>query len=314
MIRLILIILILSTSTPAFALVIEFKKTADVGNVTVTLGDIADFDQDTDLSRALASQHVTQAPSIGRELKLKTQPVINHFTNNLNVTEPLSWRGSKTVHVTRSAEQISSADILTIIDGYLEQRKNDFPQVQFRFTPVAQPMPIVVPAGQLSWEVIPSDPDLIGSSRFSIIFSVDGRVRKNMSVRGKLEVLAQAVIAGKDIRRGSILRPQDLAMSLQDISAVQAPCLNPRQILGKKITSSIKAGEVVSVHDVELPPLVKKGELVHMIVKRGSLHITARGIARSDGAVNETIRVQNTGSKKLVYCRVTGPGVVEVTL
>lgn len=314
MIRLFLIILILLSSAPAHALVIEFKQAAEVSGVSVTLADIADFDEDSDLSRALATQTVSQAPSPGQEIKLNTQSVIRHFDKNLSTKESLNWRGAKTIIITRSTVEISSAEILNIIDEYLQKKKTELPEVKIHFSPKDQPLPFTLPSGELSWQVIPSDPAIIGSSRFSIIFSVDGHVRKNMSVRGKLEVLAQVVVAASTIRKGTILGPKHLAIATQDISTVQAPCLDPRQIIGKKLTSSAKSGNAISLQHVEFPPLIKKGELVRIVVSRGSLFLSAFGIARGDGTVNQTIRVQNTGSNKIVFCRVAGPGVVEVTL
>ena len=312
MMRILLLILTLLTTAPAYGLVVEFKADAEVADTSVTLGDIADFDEDSDLSRALASQTVTQAPSPGQQIQVNAQPIITYFSKNNTINGSVEWRGAETIRVTRSAHQVSSAEILKIITSYLEQKKSVLPAAEIRFIPTAQPLPFAIPTGELSWQVIPSDPDILGSSRFSIIFSVDGRVRKNMSIRGRLEAMAPVVVAAGNLRKGTILTPGNLAMSSQDISSLQAPCLNPREIIGKKLTVSAKSGSVISKHHVAFPPLVKKGELVRIILKRGSLLLTASGIARSDGLQDQTIRVQNTGSQKIVYCRVAAPGIVEV--
>lgn len=313
MIRFLLITLLLVTA-PAYGLVVEFKTTAKVAGTSVTLGDIADFNDDSDLSRALATQTVAQAPSPGREIELNAQPIITYFSKNSAINESVEWRGAATIRVTRSAVQVSSAEILDIITGYLRQKKSALPLAEIRFIPSAQPLPFTMPDGELRWEVVPSDPNIIGSSRFTIIFKVDGRVRKNMSIRGKVEAIAPVVVAADNLRKGTVLTPSNLAMSTQDISSLQAPCLDPRDVIGKKLTVSVKTGHVLSEHQVAFPPLVKKGDLVRIILRRGSLLLTASGIARSDGLQDQTIRVQNTGSHKIVYCRVAAPGVVEVAL
>lgn len=314
MTRLLLIFLTLLVTTPAYGLVIEFRQAAEVTDVSVTLGDIAVFDENSELSQALASQTVAQAPSPGQEITLHTRPITQFFTNKLQLNSPVEWRGAATVRVARSGVQVSTTEILGIIDSYLLQKKDELPRAEIRFIPDAQPLPFLVPAGELSWKVIPSTPEIVGSTRFSLIFSVDGRVRKNMSVRGNLEVLAPVVIAAKSLRKGTILSAQHLAMSAQDMSKLRNPCLDPKEIIGKKLTSSITSGDVISLHQVEFPPLVKKGELVRIIVRQGKLLLTATGVARSNGLKDQTIRVQNIGSKKIIYCRVAGPGVVEVTL
>lgn len=314
MIRILLIIMILFTTAPAYGLVVEFKAEAEVADSSVILGDIADFDEDSDLSRSLASQTIAQAPSPGKEIKLNAQPIITYFSKNSTIIDSVEWRGAATIRVTRSANQVGSAEIVNIITSYLEQKKSVLPAAEIRFIPAAQPLPFAIPAGKLSWEVVPSNPDIIGSSRFSIIFSVDGRVRKNMSIRGKVEAMAPVVVAAENLRKGTILAPGHLAMSSRDIASLKAPWLNPQEIIGKKLTVSAKAGSVISKHHVAFPPVVKKGELVRIILRQGSLLLTASGIARSDGLQDQTIRVQNAESQKIVYCRVAAPGIVEVAL
>ncbi|SHO50752.1 flagellar basal body P-ring formation chaperone FlgA [Desulfopila aestuarii] len=314
MFRISLIILLLAVCADAYGLTVSLNGSAEVAEATVTLGDIATFDEDTDLSRALASQPVGQAPSPGQEITLQASSIIKNLVNGLDQYAPVQWQGATDIKVTRSATVVSSADVLKIIDTFIHENTREFAQAKIRFIPSAQPLPFSLPSGKLTWQVVPSDPQIIGSSRFSVIFSVDGRVRKNMSVRGQLEVLAQIVVLKGDVRKGTILGPQHLAMTVQDISELQDPILNPREVLGKRLLVSLQSGKPLAKHQVEFPPMVKKGELVRIILQRGDLYLTATGIARNNGIANETIRVQNIASKKMIYCRVAAPGVVEVAL
>jgi len=315
MFRTSLIILLLAIGSNAYGLTVALNGSVEVAEATVTLGDIATFDEDTELSRALASQPVGQAPSPGQEITLQASSIIHNLTNALDRHASVQWQGATEIKVTRGATAVSSADVLQIIDTFIHDNTKELAQAKIRFIPSAQPLPFSLPSGKLTWQVIPSDPQIIGSSRFSVIFSVDGRVRKNMSVRGQLEILAQVVVMKGDIRKGTILGPQHLAMTVLDISELHAPpILNPREVLGKRLLVSLKSGRPLARNQVAFPPMVKKGDLVRIILERGGLYVTATGIARNNGAANETIRVQNISSKKIVYCRVAAPGVVEVAL
>jgi len=314
MFRTSLIILLLAIGTNAYGLTVSLNGSAEVAEATVTLGDIATFDEDTELSRALASQPVGQAPSPGQEITLQASSIINNLMNALDQHASVQWQGATEIKVTRGATVVSSAEVLQIIDKFIHDNTGELAQAKIRFIPSAQPLPFSLPSGKLTWQVIPSDPQIIGSSRFSVIFSVDGRVRKNMSVRGQLEILAQVVVMKGDIRKGTILGPQHLAITVLDISELHDPILNPREVLGKRLLVSLKSGKPLARNQVAFPPMVKKGDLVRIILERGGLYVTATGIARNNGAANETIRVQNISSKKIVYCRVAAPGVVEVAL
>jgi flagella basal body P-ring formation protein FlgA len=65
---------------------------------------------------------------------------------------------------------------------------------------------------------------------------------------------------------------------------------------------------------VKALPVVRSGERVKIIITSGSMILTATGLAYSDGQINQMIRVQNLRSRKIVYCRVAAPGLVEVLL
>jgi len=309
------IIVFLVFTVQAYGLTVNLQPTAVVAETTVTLGDIATFDEVSEFSRNLASQPVSQAPSPGQEITLQTQPIIQQLMRSVDTNlHQVQWQGAASVTISRKVTVIRSGDIVDIINQFIQENAHDLPQAKIRFIPAAQPLSFSLPAGKLTWQVIPSDPEILGSSRFSIIFSVDDRVRRNMSVRGNMEAITQVVAAKKNLPRGTILSAKDLTLAMQDIGNLRDPVFFPRKILGKKLLVSIKAGRPVTMHQVEFPPLVKKGQLVRMILQQGSLMLTATGIARNNGLADETIRVQNTQSHKIVYCRVTAPGIVEVIL
>ncbi len=309
-----IIFLCLCFSHSAFALVIEFKQTALVDGVTITLGDIADFDEDTELSKTLATQTVAQAPSPGQQAELFSRSIIKYFEPRISPDTIITWRGAEKVTVSRNSISVSSSQILEIITAFLVANTDKLPEADIRFIAAEKPLPFLVPTGEMNWEVIPSSPGIVKSTRFSIIFKVDGRVRKNMSVRGRLEILAPVVVATTQLPKGTILTRQNIATSIKDLTTLRTPGQNIDELLGKKIKRTYKAGQVISLSQVEFPPLVRKGELVRIIVNTGKLFITATGIARNDGKINQTIRVQNTNSRKIVYCRVAAPGIVEVAL
>jgi len=70
--KLFLIVLIISTTLPAYGLQITFRKNATVKGSSITLGDIVDFDEDSEFSRALATQVIGQAPLPGETVSLRS--------------------------------------------------------------------------------------------------------------------------------------------------------------------------------------------------------------------------------------------------
>jgi hypothetical protein len=60
--------------------------------------------------------------------------------------------------------------------------------------------------------------------------------------------------------------------------------------------------------------LVRARQRVTLLVRSGSLTVTAVGEAQQDGRLGQTIPVLNADSKKLLTAKVTGPAAVEVEL
>lgn len=311
-----LLILALLISTPHYAdaLLITLSKSTSVDGKTITLGDIATFDEQDDFTRALSTLKIRQAPPPGESLHLRSIKIKQYLVSKEPALLDASWQGSPTVTVHRSGVTIGPDQIQTAIDDYIASNRNNLPPAEIRFIPNSLPLPFKVPTGNLSHEVFPSNPGIIGSSRFSIIFRVDGHVVKNMSVRGKTETLARVVVTSKLLKRGHHLAYEDLTTAVVDIGKLGSSSNAIEDFVGKKLKRSLRAGDVVRASMVETPPVVRRGERVKIVIQTGQLLLTATGLAHSDGGINQMVRVKNINSNKTIYCRVTAPGIVEVLL
>ena len=183
-----------------------------------------------------------------------------------------------------------------------------------RFIPASHPLPFTLPKGKLSCDVIPSNPGILSSSRFSLIFRVDDKVVKNMSIRGKIEARANIITTAIPVKKGTILAPRHLKETVMDISEIKDPGFSADEFLGKKIKRSLRAGSPVNVSMVESLPVIHRGEKVKIVIQSGAMLLTATGLAHSDGKKNDLIRVQNINSNKVIFARVAAPGIVEVIL
>lgn len=309
-----IIILLLGSIKPCAALQITFKESAKVKGAVVTLGDIVRFDETSELTKALATQKVAQAPPPGESISLRSLSIKQYLVNNLSLSEEIAWDGSPSVTLSRTGINFGSTKIQRIITEYLEQNSADLPDAEIRFLPSPLPLPFTLPAGKLTYEVIPSNPGILGSSRFSIIFRIDGRVAKNMSVKGRLEALAPVVVVIGKQQKGTILTANNLSLAVKDLSKLNGPGLNVSDFIGKKLKRSLRAGSPLYAAMVEARSVIKRGERVKIVINYGAMHISAIGIARTNGIQNEMIRVQNINTNKIVYCRVAAPGLVEVLL
>lgn len=315
MVRSILLIcLFCMAAIPCYGLEITFRQTAEVDAVAIKLGDIADFDSKSEFARAMASRTVGQTGQPGQDVTIDTAALIRQIAGSSDLPADLMWSGASTVTVHRKSITIGPDKIQEILDDYFTSRSAEMPPADTRFIIDALPVPFALPTGELKWDVIPSDPDIIGSNRISIIFSVDGKVRKNMSVHGRFEALAPVAVATVQLAKGTLIEENHVTMVTKDITKFSAPCLNPAELKGKIVTRTIRQGALIEMSAVQQPAVIRKGEMVKIVLNRGNLFLSTQGVAKSNGAMNEMIKVQNVNSNKILNCRVSAAGIVEVVL
>lgn len=207
---------------------------------------------------------------------------------------------------------VTPDQVRACLEDYLLSKKAFLPQARIGFRSLELPGPFQVPAGKLSCEVHPSDPQILGSRRFNLIFRVDGLVVKNTALRAELEAIAPVVIAAGDLPRGTILAQSDLNLAEMDLAGLRNPCADPAELIGKKLKRSVRLGDPIDRQAVEFPAAISRGDMVILTARKGTLVLSATGVAREDGNAGATIVVRNNASQKDVRARVVGPGAVEV--
>ena len=182
MIRLLLILTLLATSLPAQAFDVTFKKNATVDDALVTLGDVASISEISEIGKSLLTIPVANSPAPGEKAFLGSVDIKRYLSSSQTLPDNIQWKGSSTVTVTRGGITINAQKMLGFISDYLRSREDSLPPAVIRFIPTSHPLPFTLPTGELSCDVIPSNPGVLSSSRFSLIFRVNDKVVKTGSV------------------------------------------------------------------------------------------------------------------------------------
>ncbi|HMB31701.1 MAG TPA: flagellar basal body P-ring formation chaperone FlgA, partial [Desulfohalobiaceae bacterium] len=142
------------------------------------------------------------------------------------------------------------------------------------------------------------------SRQFSIIFRMHGDVVKNIRVRGQIHAFDKVAVARYQLRRDQVIEEDDIKMVSKDITSCTNPVLNKELVLGKEVKRGIYPGQVLEKRWLVRPNLVERGQTITMYISKGSLMISALGVACSDAKKDQVIKVKNIGSQKEVYCKV----------
>jgi flagella basal body P-ring formation protein FlgA len=174
---------------------------------------------------------------------------------------------------------------------------------------------IVLPGSQFAFEVTPPNGSYLGDTALRVVFRVNGREVRKVRIFGHIDICREVVCMTHPMRRHEVIREGDLCTARRNISRISEAAINDiREAVGKRLVSSVRAGEIIKQDMVELTPIIKKGDRVAIIADTETLLIRSQGEAMEGGAEGEMIRVRNSKSKKEVYARVIDASTVQVEL
>jgi flagella basal body P-ring formation protein FlgA len=211
-----------------------------------------------------------------------------------------------------AGQVISPRVVEQVLKEFLAGQSKRFPHIEFHFSSINLPKPFTVPAGQIEYQVVPAKPKTIGSRRVTLLTRVDNQIVDDRSIRVRLEAIAEILVASDNLRRGEIISPRNVSYVEQDISRLKQPFYDGDNVYGMRLKRSIRLGTPLLRKQVERPPLIERGDRVVIQANRGGLLLTDAGEAKEKGRINETIRVINLRSRKVILGRVAEAGLVTV--
>ena len=84
------------------------------------------------------------------------------------------------------------------------------------------------------------------------------------------------------------------------------------QVLGARARRSIVRGEAITSAIVKVPPAVRAGDPVTLVIRFGVMEVRGTGHAVSSGSVGDVIRVLRPSHREPLRGRITEPAVVEI--
>jgi flagella basal body P-ring formation protein FlgA len=113
---------------------------------------------------------------------------------------------------------------------------------------------------------------------------------------------------------------RDQTITAEDICVIKkwVKCLPdkiatvPDEVIGKALTVNIRQNNEIARNVLKEPRLVKKGNVVQILLDNGEFTITTMGISQENGISEALIRVKNVSSNKIIYARVVNDSLVKV--
>ncbi len=117
------------------------------------------------------------------------------------------------------------------------------------------------------------------------------------------------------LARNETVQGQDLADEERDVSTLpRGYYLHASDVVGLIVKRSIPVGRIITPGMLSPPLLVRRGETVTIVARRGGLSVRMAGKALADGALGTTVRVRNRHSRRIVEGKVSAEGQVMIDI
>ncbi len=176
------------------------------------------------------------------------------------------------------------------------------------------PAQIDLPMGQVSYQILSQDHGgLLGQKNISLLLTIDGQPKAKVKMHGDVHRYGDIIITSRRLPRHTIISPDDLAVARRDLTMFAHDLIPSKEAaIGQRLTTNLRSGAVLFARNLKKMPLIERGDLVTIRASTKNLQVSVQGEARNQGAKDDTVRVKNLMSRKIIIARVVESGLVEV--
>jgi flagella basal body P-ring formation protein FlgA len=137
----------------------------------------------------------------------------------------------------------------------------------------------------------------------------------SLRVPVKIQHLKPVAVSTTLLSKGHVVAANDVNVSKQDVSLISDGYYqDPEQIIGLVVQRTIPAGNIIRQNMVKERVVIRRGELVRMVIQASGFSVEGSGVALTDGIKGQMIRVKNTRSNKIVEAVVQDTGVAVIPI
>jgi flagellar basal body P-ring formation protein FlgA len=293
---------------------IEMNRSASVDGDIVYLGDVARIaSPDHAQVLKLSGIKLGPAPLYGQSRLIPVDEIALRLKQN-GLDEP-SYRiqAAGPVKVLRRYAVIKPDRVNAAVTAFIQQHAPWDPD-QLKIGKLTFNSDLPVPPGKATFQVTaPLHTDWLGPVPFSVQVLVDGQPARKITAPATIEVWSNVVVAIKPLGKFQPIQADDILVKRMNLARTPANVIMAAdQVLGRRTNRNIAANTLLRTDQVEMPPVVKRGDLVEVIAESPVLKISTKAIARQNGAVGDRIPVMNLRSKKIIYAQVVNKQTVMV--
>jgi len=290
----------------AQGVVLQLPEKATVVGPQISLGEIAEvISDDKTVADRLRRMTVGKAAPAGDRVKMTLGYLKVALRREGYNLQDFSFGGGETVDVLTQSQDFDPSGLLPRVKAFILAQTGETPEnVDVKLEGVGKK--ITLPAGEITAKFRPSfTGQYEGSVFLTAELEVDGRLVRVLPIRTIVDIYHPAVTVVKAIGKGEKFNRANVALVRTPSSKIVKGCfrhLDP--ILGRSAAMPLPPGTVLRVTDIYDPPVIRHGDVVQGVVEKGNIELSVQVRAIEDGKAGDSIRVENTDSRKVLHGKV----------
>lgn len=294
---------------------IKMHPTATVTGPMVQLKDIADvIAQDDALKTKLLHTEIVRSPTTGQIRWVMRTQVARQL--QMHGLQPHQWLLSSDgpTKVMQQSRTLKADKIRAAVKRHIQQGA-PWASEQMKIRAIRFNRDLQIPHGKVVLSVhTPKHSDWLGAVLFNVDVQVNGRLIQRISVPANIEVWSDVVVTAKPLGKYQRINSQGIKVVRMDLARVPANAvLVAEQIIGQRVKRNIAVNTVLRSDQIEMPPLIKRGDRVQAIATSAALKISVQAVVKESGAKGDMVRVLNLRSKKVIHAKVLDAQTVSVS-
>lgn len=174
--------------------------------------------------------------------------------------------------------------------------------------------PTFIPQGKVTLQYkLPGNKKRVGRVPFMGFVKVDGIIKKRLRLYANVKVTYDIFRSVRSLKRGHVIQPGDVELvTLRSDKIMRNIISDDSELIGQRLIRNLEAGEPILNHMVRRVPLVKSGDRILIIVQKGKLRVTVPGVVKENGFKNDTVKVENIHSRKIVFGTVVDSRTIQI--
>ena len=293
---------------------LRLRPVVSVRGVDVTIGELCEITPADASTLPLAQLRFAKAPVHGYARTVSRTDVVQALAAAGVALAGVSVAGADEAVVQALALEVPQQEMLDAATASLQaQLALEGGDVEFEAP--AQVRRVLAPPGRHSQELRARvrDSRTHGSSAVvDVEVLVDGESFKKVPLTFRLQRFHTVLKTVAALRAGEPLGPDNLALVREPLDQLGLFLHRMDQIEGLIAARNLQANQRLTLGDTQPPAVVRKGDIVTVVLTKGRVKVTAKAMANHDAPLAGRITMTNVQSRSTLTGVVHGPGLVVV--